>query len=80
MEEELKCCPSCNFSQEKYNEHLKKAQFYAGTIESYMPMIYRDRHLEKWIIECRNCGMEVIFSMKEKSENVDLWNKLPRAK
>ena len=73
----LACCPACNFDDAAYEEHVKKAGHYAGKKERYMPMLYKDRHMNAWIVECQNCGMEVIFGEDEAGTAL-CWNELPR--
>ena len=72
----LKYCFSCNFTLKefvKYRErHHGKPDW-----DRYKPIIYKDRLLEKWVIECQNCGMEVIFNMNEKG-SAELWNNIYR--
>lgn len=60
---DLGICPSCNYSKGD-----------AG----YMPMLYRDRFIGKWLVECRNCGMEVFFDTFGEDESALAWNNLPR--
>lgn len=75
---DLLCCPSCNFDDAAYEEHVKKAAHYAGKKEMYMPKLYKDRFLKKWVIECQNCGMEIVFNSETETEHAELWNALPR--
>lgn len=85
MQKELKYCCSCNFTKKKFKKHqdnlrgtfADKARPLSGIWDTYKPMIYKDRLLGKWIIECQNCGMEVIFSETEE-DSIDLWNDLCR--
>ena len=70
MTTELKECFSCE---------LKSTTLLPmnGSWDEYKPMIYKDRLLGKWVIECQNCGMEVIFSETEQG-SIDLWNDIYR--
>lgn len=76
----LLCCPCCGFDDAAYADHVKKAEYYAGKKEEYMPRLYKDRFLNKWVVECLNCGTEVIFNAGSEQEHADLWNALPREK
>jgi len=71
-------CPLCNFDDAAYAAHCKHAGNYAGSKESYMPKLYKDRFLNKWVVECQNCGVEVIFNLENEEEHAKAWNRIPR--
>jgi len=68
----------CNFDDAAYEEHVKKAGYYAGKKESYMPKLYKDRFLNRWVVECQNCGMEIVSNLETGAEHAELWNAMPR--
>lgn len=78
--EKLKSCPSCMLTKEVY-EKLKakrnpatyKLKFPPYT--AFIPKIYKSRFLNNWVIECQNCGMQIIFN-KDKEICIKLWNGL----
>lgn len=74
----LLCCPSCMFDDDAYAEHAKRMGYRVGQKDCYMPKLYRDRFLGKWVVECQNCGMEVVFNSDSEEEHTKLWNDLPR--
>lgn len=78
--EGLKHCPFCDFTEEEYiayAERMRKAGMsYAK--EDIWPMIYKDRFLNKWVIECQNCGTETILNEIEKEECIKKWNEVKR--
>lgn len=71
-------CPSCNFDDAAYEEHARRMGFGPLDKDRYMPMLYKDRFLSRWVVECRNCGIEVLFTESGEQEAADLWNNLPR--
>ena len=79
---ELLHCPSCGFDREAFKKHcynMRNSIYSPIKWNTYKPIIYKDRFLKRWVIECQNCGMKVFFDMDTREENVDLWNELPRA-
>jgi len=74
----LGCCPACNFDDAAYKEHQKAAPYYAGKREQYMPYLYKDRLTNQWVVECQNCGLDVLFHLDSEKETADAWNSLPR--
>lgn len=79
--EELKYCQSCQFTKTEHEEWLLKHPTLAySTWDKMGPIIYKDRFLNKFVIECQNCGMEIIFNMDTEEEHIKLWNELPRIK
>ena len=74
---ELKSCPSCEMDAVEYKEHKDKCSS-AGPLEVYMPEVYRDRLTGEWVVECRNCGMSVLFHVSNEEETAAEWNALPR--
>jgi hypothetical protein len=74
----LLCCPSCMFDDAAYAEHAIRMRGTASPKDTYMPKLYKDRFLNKWVIECQNCGMEVVFNSDTEADHAKLWNELPR--
>jgi hypothetical protein len=76
--DELDYCPSCSFGKVDFAKHKATMGFgYTTDWNSYKPLLYKDRLLGKWVVECQNCGMEVLFSLDE-AETVTAWNDMPR--
>lgn len=75
--DELKHCFSCNFTYEEFEKHKAYLTTEYAQWDTYKPIIYKDRLLGKWVIECQNCGMEVIFSENE-GTSIELWNDIYR--
>ena len=71
-------CPFCKFDDVAYAKHIKETGFYASKRETIMPMLYLSRFLNRWVIECQNCGVEVLFNLSSESEHVEAWNNLQR--
>ena len=44
---------------------------------SYAPMIYKDRLIGRHVVECQNCGIEIVLD-KEEKESIEIYNALPR--
>lgn len=78
--DKLDVCPLCNFTHDDYLAYMKKRGSGGVTWEHFSPMIYRDRLIDRHIVECRSCGMEVIFPEDSEEDCVASWNKLPRHK
>lgn len=76
MTNELKYCFSCNFDMKSFKIHKERHED-KPVWDKYKPIIYKDRFLDKWVIECQNCGMEVIFD-ENKQLSIDLWNDIYR--
>lgn len=74
----LLCCPSCMFDDAAYDAQAKRMGHRVGQKDGYMPKLYRDRFLGKWVVECQNCGMEVVFNSDSEADHAKLWNELPR--
>ena len=76
------CCPSCDFTDEKFREHAEVMKRYGDTThkERMFPALYKDPVFSKWVIECQNCGMTVLFYLDIKEETIDYWDALPRKK
>ena len=77
MKQELKSCPSCDFTKIKFNEFNEK-YMKLREWDDFCPIVYKDRLHQDWIVECQNCGMSVLFDQKDEDENINLWNDLPR--
>ena len=77
MEKELKHCFSCNFTEEHFKKHQEQHRGVGIHWDTYKPRIYKDRLLGKWVIECQNCGMEIIFGEDEQF-SIELWNEIYR--
>ena len=73
----LKYCFSCNFTHKDFEKHKEYQRGREIHWDTYKPIIYKDRLLGKWVIECQNCGMEVIFSETEDA-CIELWNNIYR--
>ncbi|MBU0977088.1 MAG: hypothetical protein KKD18_01600 [Nanoarchaeota archaeon] len=72
----LEHCFSCNFTSQDFEKHYE--QHHGIPVwDRYRPIIYKDRLLEKWVIKCQNCGMEVIFTETEDA-SIELWNDIYR--
>jgi len=78
--DELLCCPSCGLTKDKYDEWNKKWERVRLEWDEFKPIVYRDRLLGEWVIECQNCRFTAIFWQSEKEENIELWNELARMK
>jgi hypothetical protein len=76
--DELLPCPSCFYTEEKYDSDKKRWALAHQTWADFKPISYRDRLSGKWVIECQNCGMVILFNQPKESENIELWNELPR--
>ena len=76
MKDELKYCFSCNFTYKDFEKHRER-HHNRPDWDKYRPIIYKGRLLGKWVIECQNCGMEVIFTETEDT-CIELWNDIYR--
>jgi hypothetical protein len=77
---ELNHCPSCNLTDEefvKFKQKQDSVHMTEAKKEDYWPYIYKPDFLDRWVIECKNCGMQVLFN-ENKAESVMLWNELKR--
>lgn len=77
MTDKLKYCFSCNFTYKDFEKHRKHLHLENSHWDSYKPIIYKDRLLGKQVIECQNCGMEVIFCANEEA-SIKFWNDIYR--
>lgn len=80
---DLLYCPSCKFTEEEFKafaERMLNSRFHhVEKKEDMWPFIYKSRFLNRWVVECRNCGFEAVFNQDTEAENIMLWNELPRA-
>jgi len=72
----LLACPSCRFDDSEYARHVNVCPTYARDRDAYRPILYRSRFMGKWVVECQNCGMEVLFNMETMQETRDAWNQM----
>ncbi len=78
MSEELKPCPACNFDKIKQEKHQAKAPFEDRAWKYYQPIIYLNRLLGRYVVECQNCGLEMVLEKNEK-ESIEVYNSITRS-
>ncbi len=74
MCEELKPCPFCNFTREKYAAHKRKVPD-AQPYSTYAPEMFEEQRLvDGWQVHCQNCGVTFLFQLRDKAAVIEMFN------